>query len=80
MSGLKNTFKRSYNFGTFKGYKTGNEIKAEKAAKVQAAKDKIFAGAEVPDEEVIKRNERRKSAKRQGSRASTVLTNPDQLG
>jgi hypothetical protein len=80
MGGLKNTVKRLHNFGTWKGYKTNSEIRAERAAKVQKKKDKMFLSAEIPDEEAIKRNERRKAAGRQGSRASTVLTDEDRLG
>jgi len=80
MSGLKNTVKRTINASMGKGYKTNQEIREQKKAKIQKKKDKIFDNAEMPDEEVIRRNERRKAAKRQGSRANTVLTNPDQLG
>jgi hypothetical protein len=81
MSGLKNTVRRLGNASMGKGYKTGKEIKAEKAAKAQNALDKVYAGAEVPDDEMLKRKERRKAAKRQGSRANTILTNnDDQLG
>ena len=80
MGGLNNTVKRLHNFGTGKGYKSNDEIRAEKKAKVQKKKDKMFNSAMVPDEEAIKRNERRKAAGRQGSRATTVLTNEDQLG
>ena len=80
MSGLKNTGKRLLNLGTGRGYKTNRERRQEKAAKIQAGKDKLFQGAELPDEEAIKRNERRKAAKRAGARAQTILTNPDQLG
>lgn len=80
MSGLENTAKRLHNFGTGKGYKTNTEIRQEKEAKIQAGKDKIFASAVVPDDEAIRRNERRKAAKRQGSRANTVLTEEDKLG
>ena len=80
MSGLSNTRKRFFNFGRLKGYKTGAERQAEKEGKAQGVKDKMFAGAQMPDEELIRRNERRKAAKRRGSRVSTVLTNGDQLG
>jgi hypothetical protein len=80
MSGLNNTWRRLGNASMGKGYKTSGEAKREKAAKAQDALDKQYAGAEIPDEEEIKRNERRKMAKRQGSRASTILTNNDQLG
>ena len=79
MSGLKNTVKRLHNFGRGRGYQTTKERKAKNAAKAQAVKDKLFASAEMPDEEEIARNERRKAAKRRGSRVSTVLTE-DTLG
>jgi hypothetical protein len=80
MSGLKNTAKRLWNLPLGKGYKTNTEIRQEKEAKIQEGKDRLFASAEVPDDEAIKRNERRKAAKRSGSRASTVLTDQDKLG
>ncbi len=81
MSGLKNTTKRLWNFSTGKGYKTDGENRAENKAKKQAKLDKVYVDANtIPDDELIKRNERRKAAKRQGSRAATVLTNQDQLG
>lgn len=80
MSGLKNTGKRLWNMGIGKGYKTNKEIRQEKEAKIQAGKDKLFASAEIPDDEAIKRNERRKAAMRAGSRANTVLTEEDRLG
>ena len=83
MSGLKNTFRRIWNVGTpggVKGYQTKRESDAKKAAKRQAVKDKMFASAQIPDAEEIKRNERRRQAKRAGSRAQTVLTDQDTLG
>lgn len=80
MSGLKNTVKRFANASMGKGYMTNRERRQKRAAKVQAAKDEIFQNAEMPDEEVIRRNERRKAASRQGSRANTILTNRDSLG
>lgn len=80
MSGLENTVKRLHNLGNFKGYKSNSEIRAEEMAKAQKKKDKIFHSAMVPDEEAIKRNERRKAAKRGGSRTNTVLTDEDKLG
>lgn len=81
MSGLENTTRRLWNFSTGQGYKTGKEINQEKKAKKQSKLDKIYSDANtIPDDEVIKRNERRKAAQRAGSRASTVLTNQDQLG
>lgn len=80
MSGLKGTVQRFINVSSGKGWKRNADIRAEKAAKIQGAKDKLFAGAEIPDEEEVARNERRKAAKRQGSRANTVLTDQDTLG
>lgn len=80
MSGLKNTVRRLGNASMGKGYQTGDEMKAKKKAKEKTARDKIYSGAEVPDDEMLKRKERRKAAKRQGSRANTILTNNDQLG
>jgi hypothetical protein len=50
--------------------------------KRQIKLDKMYAGASMPDEEVIKRNERRKAATRRGSRVRNVLTDngEDMLG
>ena len=79
MSGLKNTIKRLASAGLGQGYTTGRERRAKKAAKKQAALDKVYADAQIPDEEEIARNERRKAAKRRGSRVSNVLTE-DTLG
>ena len=75
MSGLKNTGKRLWNMSTGKGYMTNTEKRQEAEAKAQGKLDSIYSSVDIPDEEVIQRNERRKAAKRQGSRASTVLTN-----
>lgn len=81
MSGLENTVKRATNFGIGRGYKTNDERKAEKKAKVKAKKDKMFQSAALPDEEDIRRVERRKAAARRGSRAKTILTDrEDTLG
>lgn len=80
MSGLKNTGKRLWNFSTGKGYKTNKERRMERQAKSQKRLDKIYAEADMPDEEVIRRNERRKAAARRGSRQRNVLTDGDQLG
>lgn len=80
MSGLKNTGKRLWNMTTGKGYKTNEEARQEAEAKRQGALDKIYSSVAIPDEEEIQRNERRKAAKRQGSRANTVLTDRDRLG
>ncbi len=49
--------------------------------KRQMKLDKMYAGAAMPDEEIIRRNERRKAAARRGSRQRNVLTDDmDQLG
>ena len=80
MSGLKNTVRRMGNASIGRGYQTSGERKRKEAAKVQNALDEVYSGAEVPDDEQLKRTERRKAAKRQGSRANTILTNNDQLG
>lgn len=80
MSGLKNTVRRLGNASMGRGYKTSGEAKREVAAKKQNALDLVYSGADVPDDEQLKRVERRKQAKRQGSRANTILTNNDQLG
>ena len=79
MSGLKNTFKRLLNFSTGQGYMTGREKRAERDMKRQAALDRVYRNAPIPEAEEIKRNERRKAARRGGSRANTVLTR-DTLG
>lgn len=80
MSGLKNTGKRLVNLGLGRGYQTDDERKAKRVAKEQNRLNTIYAGAEMPDEEVIRRNERRKAARRRGSRVSTVLTDEETLG
>ncbi len=80
MSGLKNTVKRIANASMGRGYKTSRELRTERAAKAQAKKDKLFSSAEMPDDELIARNERRKAARRRGSRVSTILTDDDTLG
>jgi 3-phosphoglycerate kinase len=80
MGGLSNTALRLHNFGVAKGYKTNKEIKQEKAAKQQKKLDKVYSDVSLPDDELIQRNARRKAAKRQGSRANTVLTDRQTLG
>lgn len=80
MSGLKNTAKRMFNVGHGRGYMTNQERREKKLGKITARKNKMFASAELPDEEEIRRVERRKSAKRQGSRAQTIMTDRQSLG
>lgn len=69
--------RRAGNASLGRGWKTSGEIKVAEAAKAQGVLDKVYAGAEMPDTEVIKRNERRKAAKRRGSRVNTVLTDDE---
>jgi hypothetical protein len=78
MSGLKNTAKRMMSFSTGKGYSTKGERRAKAAAKEKGRLDAIYGGADLPDDEQLRRTARRKQAGVRGSRASTVLT--DQLG
>lgn len=79
MSKLENTVKRLDSFARGKGYSTHDERKAKKAAARQKKLDKVYSGAEMPDEELIARNERRKAAARRGSRQRNVLTDEDRL-
>ncbi len=78
MTGLIKHQKRATNLILGRGYATNKERRQEKAAKRQAALDQVFASAQMPDEEELRRTERRKAARRKGSRAETILT--DQLG
>ena len=80
MSGMKNTVYRFANASMGRGYKTRDEINAANEANTQKKKDRIYKGATMPDEELIRRNERRKAAKRRGSRVNTVLTDRETLG
>lgn len=77
MGGLNKTTKRLTNWVKGKGFKTSKEIKKKKEIKQQSKLDEIYANAEVPDEEAIRRNERRKAAGRRGSRTRNVLTETD---
>ncbi len=78
MSGLENTFKRLHSFGTTGKYSTRDERRQKRVVQEQTRKDTMFASGQMPDEEEIRRTERRKAARRRGSRADTVLT--DRLG
>jgi len=80
MSGLNNTVKRIGNASLGRGYMTNQERRDKKKAQVTKAKNKMFQNAMMPDEEDIRRVERRKAAKRRGSRASTVMTDRETLG
>ena len=80
MAGLKNTVKRMANASMGRGYATSSALLQKRKAKSQARLDKTFQSALMPDEEEIAREERRKAARRRGSRADTVLTDQDLLG
>jgi hypothetical protein len=80
MSGLKNTIKRVVNVSIGKGYKTNAEIRAEKDAKRKSSLDRLYASAQQPDPEALRRQQRRKAATRHGSRVSTILTDDQTLG
>lgn len=80
MSGLKNTTKRIVNASVGRGYKTNTERRNKKEAKRKGAIDAQFANAAMPDEEELQLVERRRAARRRGSRAATVLTSGDTLG
>lgn len=76
MSGIKNTIQKFANASSLKGFKTNEQVRRPKEeAKRIERRNKMYANAAMPDEEFIKRNERRKAAKRGGSRADTLLTN-----
>lgn len=62
------------------GFETSGEQKRRTAAEAQGRLDQVYAGADMPDEELVRRNERRKAAKRRGSRQRNVLTDEDSLG
>ena len=81
MSGLENTGKRLINASLGRGYKTNDERKAREEGQDSRSPRQDHEGAEMPDEEVIRRNERRKAAARRGSRQRNVLTDDgDSLG
>ena len=86
MSGIKNTAQGFINASLGRGYHTNKSVSGykrkgrEKAAQIE--KDEIFASAagDIPDPEEIKLENRRKAARRKGSRASTILTKDETLG
>lgn len=80
MGGLKNTGRRLKNVVSGRGYMTDKERYQKQKGKRTAAKDKMFQNAALPDEEEIRLVERRKAAKRKGSRVKTVLTDLNRLG
>lgn len=71
---------KSTNWTMGKGFMTNDERREQKKAEEQARLDKIYSGAQMPDDESIRRNSRRKAASRRGSRQRNVLTDDqDQL-
>lgn len=71
----------SGNLLTGKGFKTRKQIRAEETAMVTDEKNRMFHTAgDPPDEVEIARAERRRAARRRGSRAQTVLSGGSQLG
>jgi hypothetical protein len=77
---IGSSFKRATNFGLGRGFATNEERREAAKAKIKKKKDKMFQNATMPDEEDIRRVERRKAAKRRGSRANTILTDRETLG
>jgi hypothetical protein len=84
MSGLQNLIQKSSNLTKGRGFKTHDQRKRSKAANQAVAatdaKDLMFQSAQLPDEESIRRMERRKAARRRSARAQTILTDRDTLG
>lgn len=71
MSGLKNTVQKFINASAGRGMKTNEQLRRPKRA---AERDALYASAMIPDEELIRRNEKRKSSARRGSRQRNVMT------
>lgn len=76
MSGLKNTGQKFINASTGKGFKTNEQLRRKKRI---AERDARYATADMPDDEMIRRNERRKAAMRRGSRTRNVLTSDEDM-
>ncbi len=72
MGDLKRLVQKSIDVS--RGKTDRGKLAARQAAKEQARKDKMFAGGRLPDEDELRRNQRRLAASRRGSRAETVLT------
>ncbi len=80
MAGMKNTIRRMSSASMGHGYRTADERRAAQKQRDKTKLDKVYSSAQIPDEEEIARNERRKAARRRGSRVSNVLTEDDTLG
>ena len=72
MGDLKRLVQKSIDVS--RGKTDRGKLAARVAAGEQERKDKMFAAGRMPDEEELRRNQRRLAAKRRGSRADTVLT------
>ena len=80
MSSVDKVVRRTVRWVGGHGFMTGSEKRKKDLAKVKAGKDEQFANAAMPDEQAIKLAERRKAARRRGSRAATVMTSDETLG
>lgn len=81
MSKIDKNMHRMWNWVGGSGFTTGKEQTQKKQFKKQKRLDKVYASAVLPDDELIRRNERRKAAARRGSRQRNVLTDDqDMLG
>ena len=76
MGDLKRLVQKSIDVSRFKTPR--DKVRAREATAEQLRKDEMFAAGRMPDEEELRRNQRRIAARRRGSRAETVLT--DTLG
>ena len=81
MSSIDKNMHRVWNWVGGSGFTTGGEQTQKKHQKRQVRLDKVYASAVLPDDEMVRRNERRKQAGRRGSRQRNVLTeDQDMLG
>lgn len=72
---------KAMNASLGRGWKTTKEIKRRKYEKsTEYKRNKMFREAMMPDEEVLRVEERKKAGFRRGSRASTILTDRETLG
>ncbi len=82
MASVKKQIQKGVNLLKHGKYRTRESIASSERAKVaedaEAAKHAQFANAQMPDSDALRRREKRKAARRPGSRVDTILT--DQLG
>ena len=62
------------------GAVTNNQLKIRRSSEARQNYLSQFGNAQLPDDETLQREHRRKLAGRRGSRASTVMTDRDTLG